>query len=201
MAHHDASVKPATKYTIQRNRTLAADLGLVPSNCSASELEAAAQHCIYPVEKLELRDGEGRVIWIVAAFDFLKAKAVPDTVNPSLWLNGKGNRLAGVFEIVPHNIYQVRGFDISNLSIVRSDHGWIVQDAMMSVETSRAALQLLQEALGEPVVNKITAVIISHSHGDHFGGIRGVVTPEQVGKASDGKIPIYVPAGFDEEAV
>jgi len=116
-------------------------------------------------------------------------------------MNGKSNYCAGVFEVVKGAIYQVRGFDIANLTIIRSNTGWIVQDVMSTVETSRAALELLEEALEEDVIGKIRAIIISHSHGDHFGGVRGVVAPEQVGKAEEGKIPIYVPAGFDIECV
>lgn len=193
--------KDATKFTLEKNRNIARYFGLNQQKCTNEEYELAKEKCIYPVKEMLIRDQAGQEVWNLKAFDFFEEDSVPDTVNASLWLNGKSNYLAGVFEVVKDAIYQVRGFDISNLTIIRSEHGWIVQDVMSSIETSRAALELLEKALKEPVIDKITAVIISHSHGDHFGGIKGVVTPEQVGAASEGKIPIYVPAGFDEECV
>ena len=197
----DNTQKAATEFTAAKNSVLAERLGLDQEHCTNSEYELANSHCIYPVDELELRTPEGRVTWSLEKYAFLKEDAVPPTVNPSLWLNGKANRLAGVFEVVPGAIYQVRGFDLANLSIIRSKTGWIVQDVMTGVEASSAALQLLEEALGEPVKAKVRAVIISHSHTDHFGGIKGVVSEEQVGPASEGKVPIYVPEGFDVESV
>ncbi len=193
--------KDATFFTIERNKKFAEYLNLNQKNCTNSEYELANQNCIYPAKEAVITDEEGNQVWSVKAFDFFESPEAPDTVNPSLWMNGKSNYLAGVFEVVKGAIYQVRGFDIANLTIIRGKSGWIVQDVMTTRETSKAALLLLEKALNEPVCDKISAVIISHSHADHFGGIKGVVTPEQVGKASEGKIPIFVPAGFDEECV
>lgn len=193
--------KNPTPFTIEANRKFAESLGLNQKRCVNEEYEQAKKNCIYPASHLQIKTEDGRVAWDLEAFSFFEQDNVPDSVNPSLWVNGKSNYCAGVFEVVKGAIYQVRGFDIANLTIIRSDHGWIVQDVMTSVETSRAALELLEEALQEEVINKVQAIIISHSHGDHFGGVRGVVSPEQVGKAEEGKIPIYVPAGFEIECV
>lgn len=203
MSNYDfnSSIKDATEYTQKINREFAENLGLDPKNCVNSEYELANSHCIYPVDDIIIRDEDGEEVWNLEKYSFFKYDEAPDTVNPSLWINGKSNYLAGVFEVVKGAIYQVRGFDIANLTIIRSKNGWIVQDVMTSVDTSRAALELLEKALGEPVKDKIRAVIISHSHADHFGGIKGVVKEEQVGPAEEGKIPIYVPAGFDIECV
>lgn len=198
---YSRQVKPATRYTEDKNKNFAKALGLDISNNTTEELELAGKNLIYPAGELELKAPDGHVIWSLKPFSFYKEKAVPFTINPSLWLNGKGNYQAGVFEVVKGAIYQVRGFDIANLTIIRSKTGWIVQDVMSTVETSRAAIELLEKALNEPVSDRVRAVIISHSHADHFGGIRGVVSPEEVGHASEGKIPIYVPEGFDEETV
>lgn len=194
-------IKKATSHTRERNHSFAEDMGLDQNDCFHEEYLLSTQKCIYPVKHLVLRSEEGEVVWDLKAFSFFEQDEAPETVNPSLWLNGKGNYCAGVFEVVKDAIYQVRGFDIANLTIIRGRTGWIVQDVMSTIETSRAALELLEEALDEEIISKIRAVIISHSHGDHFGGIRGVVQPEQVGKTSEGKIPIYVPAGFDVECV
>lgn len=195
------NIKPATDYTVKWNRDAAADLSLDWQHCSNEELELARQKCIFPVKDLTIPAEAGHNAWDLKPFSFFDEEEAPDTVNPSLWLNGKSNYQAGVYEVVKDAIYQVRGIDISNLTIVKSRNGWIVQDVMTTVETSRMALELLEKALGEPVISKITAIIISHSHSDHYGGIKGVVTQEQVGAASEGKIPVYVPAGFDEECV
>lgn len=193
--------KEATQITRERNFAFARNLGLNKNNCTNEEYELAKKKCIYPVKEAVIETAEGDLVWNLQEYNFFEEEAVPDTINHSLWMNGKSNYLAGVFEVVKDAIYQVRGFDISNLTIIKSDHGWIVQDVMTTIETSRAAMELLEKALKQPVIDHVVAVIISHSHSDHFAGIKGVVTPEQVGPASEGKIPIYVPAGFDEECV
>ena len=193
--------KGATAFTAAKNKEIANKLHLDQSFCVNREYDLADSRCIYPVDDLEIMREDGRAAWTLKKYAFLKEDAAADSVNPSLWINGKSNRLAGVFEVVKGAIYQVRGFDLANLTIIRSKSGWIVQDVMTNVEASRAALELLEKALGEPVKDKIRAVIISHSHVDHFGGIRGVVSGEQVGSGEEGLIPIIVPAGFDVESV
>jgi alkyl sulfatase BDS1-like metallo-beta-lactamase superfamily hydrolase len=129
----------------------------------------------------------------MTSYAFTKGDA-PDTVNPSLWRQAKLNMIHGLFEVTD-GIYQVRGYDLSNISFVRSDTGWIVLDPLITVESARAALALVNETLGErPVV----AVIYSHSHADHFGGVRGVTTSEAV---SQGRVRIVAPEGFVHHAV
>ncbi len=199
---YDKTSKPAAPATVKANEAAAADLDLDRAHCTNAEYELAARNCIYPVTKMHIPAADdGHLVWDFDAFSFFEAEAAPDTVNPSLWMNGKSSRCAGVFEVIKDAIYQVRGLDISNLTVIRGKTGWIVQDVMSTVETSRAALKLLEEALNEDIRGNIRAVIISHTHGDHYGGIKGVVASEQVGRAEEGKIPIYVPAGFDIECV
>ena len=101
----------------------------------------------------------------------------------------------GLFEVVPGRIYQVRGFDLANISFIKGDTGWIVFDPLTAKETARAALDLVNEKLGKrPVVG----VVYSHSHGDHFGGVRGVVSEEDV---ASGKVMLIAPEGFMEAAI
>ena len=102
--------------------------------------------------------------------------------------------------MLPGKIYQVRGIDVANLTFVRSKTGWIAIDVTTNIEAAAYGLRITEEVLCENIHDNIKAVIISHSHADHFGGIKGIVSPQQVGKAP-GQVRIYVPAGFDEETV
>jgi len=141
----------------------------------------------------KILDAHGNVVW---DFDyaFLKSDVVPPTVNPSLWRQAQLNAKNGLFKVVDR-IYQVRGFDISNMTIIEGDTGLIIIDPLMSKETAQAALELYyQHRPKKPVV----AVIYSHTHADHFGGVQGIVSEADL-KA--GKVKIYAPDGFMKEAV
>jgi alkyl sulfatase BDS1-like metallo-beta-lactamase superfamily hydrolase len=138
------------------------------------------------------RDGGG-VAWNLSDYDFLKGEA-PASVNPSLWRQAQLLSIHGLFQ-VSERIWQVRGFDLANITFVAGDSGWIIIDPLTTVETARAALELANERLGaRPVV----AVIYTHSHVDHFGGARGVVDAALL---EAGKVRIIAPHGFLEEAV
>ena len=129
----------------------------------------------------------------------------PDTVNPSLWRNTQLNAKAGLFEVCD-GIYQVRGFDMANTTFIRTDHGWIVFDVLMCKENMKAAKELMENRFG-PL--DIKAVLYSHSHVDHFGGVEGIITREQVADATlslkkqlaSGKTPVLAPAGFLKHAI
>ncbi len=141
----------------------------------------------------QIRGDDGRVVWDFRAYDFLN-QAAPETVNPSLWRHAQLLARAGLFRVT-ERIYQVRGFDIANMTIVAGDTGLIVIDPLTSVETARAALSLARQTLGDrPVV----AVIYTHSHADHFGGTRGVADAADV---AAGRVQIIAPDGFMEHAV
>ena len=142
---------------------------------------------------LEITAEDGSTVWDMTSYGFTTGEA-PDTVNPSLWRQARLNSIHGLFEVT-EGIYQVRGYDLSNISFVRGDTGWIVLDPLITVEAARTALTLVNQTLGErPVV----AVIYSHSHVDHFGGVRGVVDSEAV---AAGKVRIIAPEGFVHHAV
>jgi alkyl sulfatase BDS1-like metallo-beta-lactamase superfamily hydrolase len=135
------------------------------------------------------------VAWNIGAYDFLLSGEQYDSIHPSLQRQATLNMEFGLFEVMPGHIYQVRGFDLANISFIRSDTGWIVFDPLTCKETAAAALALVTEHLGErPVVG----VVYSHSHVDHFGGVRGVVDEADV---RAGRVPIIAPVGFMDHAI
>ncbi len=158
------------------------------------EAEFAAKGLIAAPKKLELKDAKGNVLWSQEAYAFLdETETAPDSVNPALWENSKYNHLYGLFKVTD-GIYQVRGYDMSNLTLVEGDTGWIVFDTMMSMECTRAAMELVDKELG---AKPVKGIVISHSHVDHFGGIRGLFPDGE----PESDIPIIAPAGFAEHAV
>ncbi len=133
--------------------------------------------------------------WDVSEYDFLRGDdAAPDTVNPSLWRHGRLNAVHGLFEVTT-GIWQCRGYDISNLTFIAGERGWIIIDPLTTSVSAAACLDLANTQLGE---RPVTAVIYTHSHADHYGGILGVTTREAV-RAGD--VRIIAPEGFMREAV
>lgn len=159
-----------------------------------AEFENATKGLIAAPESLELKDERGKVLWSQKAYEFLEDKESPDTVNPSLWRNTQLNHYYGLFQVT-EGIYQVRGYDMTNITFIKGDTGWIVFDPLMTVECSKAAFELVKENLGD---YPIKGIVISHPHVDHFGGIKGIVTEEEI---RENNIPIIVPEGFEEHAI
>jgi alkyl sulfatase BDS1-like metallo-beta-lactamase superfamily hydrolase len=146
-------------------------------------------------QRLVLEDARGRVVWDMSAYDFLRRdQAAPDTVHPSLWRLSQLNAIHGLFEVVP-GIYQVRGYDLSNITFIEGRSGVIVVDPLISMECAAAALGLYRHHRGE---RPVTAVIYTHSHVDHFGGVKGVVDQARV---RAGEVPVLAPVEFLEHAV
>jgi len=141
----------------------------------------------------QIRTADGRVAWDFASFDYLRGDA-PETVNPSLWRHARLLALHGLFQ-VSERVYQVRGFDVSNMTIIVGDTGLILVDPLTTAEPAAAALALARRTLGDKPVR---AVIYTHSHADHFGGVRGVVEGADV---AAGRVDIIAPEGFMEHAV
>ena len=135
-----------------------------------------------------------RPVWSMKPYDFLKADAPADTVNPSLWRQAQLNAIHGLFKVT-ERVYQVRGFDIANMTIVEGDSSLIVIDPLLAAETARAALELYYQHRPRKPVG---TVIYTHGHADHFGGVKGVVDEADV-KA--GKAQVLSPSGFMETAV
>lgn len=140
-----------------------------------------------------IRNAAGQPVWDLSAFDFLKGEA-PATVNPSLWRQAQLMSRHGLFRVSPR-IWQVRGFDLANITFVKGDIGWIVIDTLGSVETAKAARELVDAKLG---VRPIVAVLYTHSHVDHFGGAGGLITSED---ARSDKVQVIAPKGFLASAV
>ena len=154
----NAESKPATQYTIDANQQVYALLDFADT----TELESANRGFLAAPDTLDLRDEEGRAVWTQDAYAFLD-KDAPDTANPSLWRNAQLNHIYGLFEVTD-GIYQVRGYDIANITFVRSEHGWIVMDCGSSRYTAEEALKFFRSEMGD---GRIGAVGVSHARVGH----------------------------------
>ena len=181
--------KEATEYTKAANEEVYALLDFDDER----EKENAERGLIAAPDSLEITTEDGKVAWSQDAYAFLDEDA-PDTANPSLWRNTQLNHVYGLFEVMD-GIYQVRGYDMSNITFIKGETGWIIYDPLMTVECAKAAFELVKENIGDFPVK---AVLYSHSHVDHFGGVEGIVSEEQV---ADEEILIIAPEGFEEHAV
>lgn len=182
--------KDATAITQQAN---SAWLNQLPFN-DRQDFEDAQRGFVATLPKVSIKTANGVTAWDLSAYDFLKQDRAPSTVNPSLWRQAQINMNNGLFRVT-EGIYQVRGFDLSNMDILEGDQGLIVVDPLLSAEDAKAGLDLYYvNRPKKPVV----AVIYTHSHIDHYGGVKGVVSEADV-KA--GKVKIYAPEGFLEEAI
>lgn len=178
----------ASDFTRDYNQGFADNLDLD----NQQDFEDATRGLIAYAPNDELVNELGLTIWNPASYDFIKGDA-PATVNPSLWRQAKLNNIRGLFR-VDEGIYQLRGFDLANTTLIKSDNGWIVVDPLTSLETTTAAMKFAEQQLGE--IN-LTGVIFTHSHADHFAGVLSLTTA--AGAAKKG-IPIIAPAGFIQEA-
>lgn len=187
-----APTKPASEATKAAQQAV---LEALPFH-DRQDFEDAQRGFIAKPETLTIKDANGKVVWDLESYkQFIGLdKPAPDSVNPSLWRNAQLNVQYGLFQVTD-GIYQVRGYDLSNITFIQGKSGWIVFDPLLSSETAKAALDLVDQHLGKkPVV----AVVYSHSHIDHFGGVRGIVDEADV---QAGKVRIIAPEGFSEHAV
>lgn len=181
--------EPATAITTQRQAAMAETLPF----SDRQDFEFADRGFLGTRADPLIKRADGQTVWNLAAYDFLKGER-PATVNPSLWRHAQLLAKHGLFQ-VSDRVWQVRGFDVSNITFIKGDSGWIVVDPLTSAETAKAALDLVNDKLG---VLPIRAVIYTHSHSDHFGGVRGIVDQADV---EAGKIAIIAPEGFMKEVV
>ncbi|MEL6980580.1 MAG: alkyl sulfatase dimerization domain-containing protein [Pseudomonadota bacterium] len=188
-----APAAPAPGLVTETTKTLNAALGGRLDLARDLDQERATRGKLARIEADAIRGAQGNVVWPIAQFDFLKGPA-PDTVNPSLWRQAQLAAEHGLFEVTD-GLWQVRGYDLAVMSVIRGDTGWIIIDPLTTAETSAAALKLVQETLGE---RPVSALIYTHSHADHYGGARGVLTEEEI--AARG-VPVIAPFGFLENAV
>ncbi len=171
-----------------------------------TEKECALRGLIEAPEKLIIYDDQGNEVWNVEDYSFVnELEKAPDTVNPSLWRNTLYNSYAGLFEVCD-GIYQVRGYDMANTTFIRTQHGWIVFDVLMCKQDMEAAKALMEKHFGKL---DIKAVLYSHSHIDHYGGIYGLIDKEDAAdptlslrkQLESGKVVVLAPDGFLEHAV
>jgi len=160
---------------------------------SERDFEEARRGLVAPFDPPAVEDERGRTVWDLRPYEFLDGEP-PATADPNLWRQAQLMRIAGLFELAP-GVYQLRGFDLSNMHIVEGERGIVVIDPLTSAETAAAALALYREQRGE---RPVTGLVYTHSHVDHFGGARGVVSHEQV---ESGEVPVLAPAGFLHHAV
>ncbi|MFO1394070.1 MAG: alkyl sulfatase dimerization domain-containing protein [Steroidobacteraceae bacterium] len=186
--HHAHASGEASESTAKANAAVAAELPLA----DPQDFEDARRGFVGVDDPLVIAGPEKKPAWDLTAYGFVQGDA-PATVNPSLWRQAKLNGIAGLFEVVP-GVHQVRGYDLSNMSLIDGKTGWIVVDPLTSRETAAAALALARRYLGD---KPVSAIIYTHSHVDHFGGIEGVLPADPKAAAA---IPIIAPKNFTEEA-
>jgi alkyl sulfatase BDS1-like metallo-beta-lactamase superfamily hydrolase len=189
--HFDAKGKPPSTFTLELRNGLKAELPFADKR----DFDEAARGFIAAPPYKQIMADAGHVAWDMESYQWLLSGQDFESIHPSLQRQAVLNMSYGLYEVVPDRIYQVRGFDLANISFIKGDTGWIVFDPLTAAETARAALELINEQLGKrPVVG----VVYSHSHGDHFGGVRGVVDEADV---ASGKIMLIAPSGFMDAAI
>ncbi|MBB3086301.1 alkyl/aryl-sulfatase [Geodermatophilus sabuli] len=184
----DTAQKPATGPIVAQHEQVLATLPFE----DRQDFEDARRGFVAALEPGVVRS-DGRVVWDNDSYGFLTGEA-PPTVNPSLWRQSALSAVQGLFEVVP-GIYQVRGLDLSNMTIVEGERGVLVIDPLVSAETAAAALGLYRQHRGN---RPVSGLLYTHSHVDHFGGVHGVLSAEEI---QAGLVPILAPEGFTEHAV
>ncbi|PYN74367.1 MAG: hypothetical protein DMD97_17530 [Candidatus Rokuibacteriota bacterium] len=180
----------ATPITIAQNQAV---LDALPFG-DTQDFDDARRGFLGSLPEVEIKNADGRVVWSLREYAFLSEEGAPPTVNPSLWRQARLNMGHGLFRVT-ERIYQIRGFDISNMTVIEGDRGIVVIDPLMSTEVARASLELYMQHRGR---RPVTALVYTHSHVDHYGGVRGVVDEEDV---RAGRVEIWAPDGFMQAAV
>ena len=189
--HFHPKGKLPSRYTVEQQQALRKSLPFEDQR----DFEESQRGFVAAPPYRQIKSESGGVAWNMAQYDFLLQGKEFDSIHPSLQRQAVLNMGYGLYEVVPGRIWQVRGFDLSNISFIKGDTGWIVFDPLVSKETAAAALAFANQRLGaRPVV----AVVYSHSHVDHFGGVRGVIDEADV-KA--GRVQVIAPVGFMHAAV
>ncbi len=184
--------KPATPHTQKANAAVLKELPFQDKQ----DFENAKRGFMAKPDVVTIKDAKGNVVWDLEQYKTYIAddKSAPDTVNPSLWRNAQLGMHHGLYQVT-EGIYQIRGFDLTNITFIKGDKGWIVFDPLISPETAKAALDFINQEVGtRPVV----AIVYSHSHIDHYGGATGLVSLDEV---ESGKVAIIAPEHFTEHAV
>ena len=182
--------KPASAWVVAQHQALLTALPFADT----ADFDDAARGFLGTIDHAKVTSAQGRAVWSLEPYGFLSEAEAPATVNPSLWRQSRLNMHHGLFEVVP-GVYQVRGLDIANMTLIEGDSGVIVVDTLTSIEGARAAMELYVKHRGP---RPVAAVIFTHTHTDHWGGARGVLTEEI---PASGRVPIVAPNLFMEHAV
>jgi len=197
MTQTSGAASAATESSKEASRAIVAQhdavLNALPFDDMA-DFDDAARGFLGTIENAKITSPQGRVVWSLEPYGFLSDTNAPPTVNPSLWRQARLNMQHGLFEVVP-GVYQVRGLDIANMTLIEGDSGVIVVDTVTSIEGARAAIELYFRHRG---TRPVAAVIFTHTHTDHWGGARGVLSEDLL---AGGKVPIIAPNLFMEHAV
>lgn len=189
--HFDPLGKLPSKFTVELRNGHSAELPFADKR----DFDEAKRGFVAEPPYAKIMADAGHVAWDMASYGWLLTGKDFESIHPSLQRQAVLNMAYGLYEVVPGRVYQVRGYDLANISFIKSDTGWIVFDPLTAQETARAALDFVNDKLGKrPVVG----VVYSHSHGDHFGGVRGVVDEADV---ASGKVMVIAPDGFLEAAI
>jgi len=189
--HFHPKGKAPSKFTLDVLKQAKANLPFADKR----DFEEQQRGLIAAMKDLKIMADAGHVAWDMERFQFLNERTEFDSIHPSLLRQSVLNNNYGLYEVIP-GIYQVRGFDLSDISFVRGKTGWIVFDPLVTAETARAAWKLFQEHVGEGL--PVSAIIYSHTHVDHWGGVRGIVHEADV---RSGKIPVIAPIDFMEHTI
>jgi alkyl sulfatase BDS1-like metallo-beta-lactamase superfamily hydrolase len=185
----EAPKEASTSVVAQHRATLKA----LPFS-DTSDFDDATRGYLGTLENARITSAQGRVVWSLEPYGFLSGSEAPATVNPSLWRQSRLNMNHGIFEVVA-GVYQVRGLDVANMTLIEGERGVIVVDTLTSIEGARAAMELYFQQRGR---RPVAAVIFTHTHTDHWGGARGVLDDEML---ASGRVPIIAPNLFMEHAV
>ncbi len=189
--HFDPKGKPPSEYTIEMLKKARATMPFSDTR----DFDENKKGLIAPLKQRQIPADAGHVAWDMDQYNFLDEQKDFESIHPSLLRIAKLNQNYGLYEVVP-GIYQVRGVDLAQITFIRGKTGWIAYDVLVSAETARASWALLQEHIGEDL--PIAAVIYSHNHGDHWGGVRGLITDEDVAL---GRVQVIAPEGFMDHLV
>src|SRR5579883_2186562 len=184
--HFHPKGKAPSKFTVDVLRQAREGLPFADTR----DFEEQKKGLIAPMQDLKIMADAGHAAWDMERFQFLDKQEDFDSVHPSLLRQSRLNNNYGLYEVIP-GIYQVRGFDISDITFIRGKTGWIVYDTLVSKETARAAWKVFQQHVGQGL--PVSAVIYSHTHPDHWGGVRGIVDEADV---RSGKVPVIAPVDF-----
>lgn len=181
--------KEATFFTLKENKKLTEYLDFKDK----TDYENARKGFIATIDEGIINQANGQLSFSMKKFEFIKGDA-PNEANPSLWRQSELNAINGLFKVTD-DIYQIRGFDLANITFIKGKTGWIIIDPLTAPATAKAAMKLVTEQLGE---YPIKAIIYTHSHIDHFGGVKGLISEEDI---ASGAVKVYGPEGFFEHSI